>query len=396
VSKLPVVFLGVFALIAVAPPAHAICSGSRPANEFTGYIAGCPDAFPVAGFLAVVGSADTINNNGIDFMCEDGAALDPAKVPCLPDAGVIGDGRVDIQFDWANLDFSTAPPTQPLGCPDPAGVPGVDRNFAQIVCNDGTGVIVTVDYDIGTAGYPFYFMARLDLGNSELVLPLSKGQTGLSVMSSNRAGGLDTLCIAQTGPVPIYSDCDPESLAFQYGVGCDTPTPTVSPGANFYLTIGPATPPPTDLRVAAWSLQSTTPGPGGSRCIRYTTPPAGDCARVGSTAVVAGQDTGAIASWISSCDVPMATDSVGIDSAVLSHGRLQVDFSTGNETLITGFNVYAETTKLNAAPIPAQGTGSNSYTFDVGRGALKSVRTVLVEAVKSDGTVVRTDPVSLK
>lgn len=398
VSKLPVVVvIGVFAVIGVAPLAHALCRSSLPANEFFGYMAGCPDLFPVAGFLAVVGAADTINNNGIDFVCEDGSALDPALVPCLPDVGIIGDGHVAIQFDWSNLDFSTVPPTQPLGCPNPAGLPGIDRNFAQIVCNDGTGVIVTVDYNIGYAGYPFYFMARfLDPGTGLAILQLSSDQNGLSLVSAHRAGGIDTLCIAQTGPVPIYSDCDPESLAFQFGVGCDTPTPTVAPGANLYLKIGPAIPPPTDLRVAAWSLPSTTPGPGGSRCISYPTPAAGECARVGSTAVVAGQDTGAIASWISSCDVPIATDTLSIDSAGLNHGRLQVKFSTGNETLITGFNVYAEATKLNTAPIPAIGTGSNPYTFEIGRGALKSVRTVLVEALKSDGTVVRTDPVSLK
>jgi hypothetical protein len=111
---------------------------------------------------------------------------------------------------------------------------------------------------------------------------------------------------------------------------------------------------------------------------------------------VGGQDTGAIASWISTCAVPVATDKITLDSATLGRGKLDVVFSTENESLITGFNVYADATKLNAAPIPAKGNGSNTYLFEIGRGALKSNRIIVVEALKSDDTVVRTDPISLK
>jgi hypothetical protein len=374
-----------------APFAFGICQVSQPVIGQITYYSDCLDAYPVAAFLAVVGSADTINSNGIQFICED-----PNGFECSSNEGTAGDGRISIEFDWSNRDFSTDPPTSPLGCPNPDGLPGIGRNFAQIVCNDGAGAIVTVDYDIGIAGYEFDYLTRLDPATGIYTIHFPAYPTGLSLVSSNSAGGVDTLCVVQTGPVPIFSDCDPESVGFQNGLGCDTPTPTVAPGANLYLAIGPAAPPPTDLRVAAWSLQSTTPGPGDSRCITYPTPLAGECARVGSTAVVAGQDTGAIASWISTCAAPIATDRIGIDSAALSHGRLQVAFSTRNETLITGFNVYAESIKLNTDPLPAKGTGSNSYLFEIGRGALKSVRTVLVEAVKSDDTVVRTDPVSIK
>ncbi|HYV84822.1 MAG TPA: hypothetical protein VFB49_02830 [Patescibacteria group bacterium] len=390
-SGLLSVGIALFAATALAPRAYAICQVSQPVICQSTHYSDCPDAFPVAGFLGVVGFADTINSNGIGFMC-----IDTTGFECSLEEGTAGDGRVSIEFDWSNRDFSTDPPTSPLGCPNPEGLPGIGRNFAQIVCNDGVGAIITADYWIGLAGYDFNFPTRLDLGTGIYTLHLSPAPTGLSLVSSASSGGIDTLCIAQTGPVPVYSDCDPESLAFQAGVGCDTPTPAVAQGASLYLLIGPASPPPTDLRVAAWSLPSTTPGPEGSRCISFPTPAADECARVGSTAVVGGQDTGAVASWISTCAVPVATDRIKLDSATLSRGKLDVVFSTENETLITGFNVYADATKLNAAPIPAKGNGSNTYLFEIGRGALKSSRIIVVEALKSDGTAVRTDPINLK
>jgi hypothetical protein len=117
---------------------------------------------------------------------------------------------------------------------------------------------------------------------------------------------------------------------------------------------------------------------------------------VGTTAVVGGQDTGAIASWYRISPIA-ATDRVRLDSAGFAHGRLDVSFSTTNETLIVGFNVYAgSSTKLNAGLIPAQRTGSHAYTFAIGRGAVKSDRTITVEAVMSDGTVVRTAAIAAK
>jgi hypothetical protein len=73
-----------------------------------------------------------------------------------------------------------------------------------------------------------------------------------------------------------------------------------------------------------------------------------------------------------------------------------VSFSTTNETSIVGFNVYAGSTKLNSGLLQAKGTGSNSYSFEAPRSAVKANRTVTVEAVKSDGSVERSAPVSLK
>ncbi len=228
-------------------------------------------------------------------------------------------------------------------------------------------------------------------------------QNGLKLAQFARTGGNDTACIDQTSaPIHLYSDCDPGSLATASGIACPDTTPTVAPGANLYLTSGAAALKPVDLRVGTgtftpWAQQSTTAGPSGSKCVTYPTPAVGTCVWIGSTEVVGGSDTGAIAGWIEVCDPTAATDKVKINSAAFSQGKLSVSFSTENEALTVGFNVYAGSTKLNTTGlIAAKGTGSNAYSFEVGRGAVKSNKTVTVEAVKSDGSVVKTDPVNVK
>lgn len=90
------------------------------------------------------------------------------------------------------------------------------------------------------------------------------------------------------------------------------------------------------------------------------------------------------------------SDKVAIKKAELLAGKLRVDFGTENEATIVGFNVYGGATKLNSGIISAKGLGNNDYSFEVGRGALKNERSITVEAVKSDGTSVKSAPVSVK
>src|SRR5258706_2695616 len=149
--------LACLAAICASPLAYGACQSAQPVIGQITYYSDCLDAFPVAAFLAVVGSADTINSNGIQFICEDNFGFE-----CSSNEGVAGDGRISIEFDWSNPDLSTTPWTYPIGCPNPAGIPGIGRNFAQVVCNDGAGAIVTVDYDIGLAGYEFDYPTRWD------------------------------------------------------------------------------------------------------------------------------------------------------------------------------------------------------------------------------------------
>jgi hypothetical protein len=389
--------LGVAAVVvlSMSTQVYALCPVSQPAQNFSVNITNCPDALPVTGFVGVVGSTATNNSAGLDVVCEDAGGANQ-NVPCPGEVGPAGDGVVRFWFDWGNLPAAN-------GCPNATGLPGVGRNIFGIVCNNGAGAMMTVAYDIGTASYVLDYAHPFDaVTNPVGDLALGTNQNGLKLAAPlQRTGGSDTACIDQTtAPIHLYSDCDPGSLATAFGVVCPDTTPTVAPGANIYTTSGPRAQKPVDLRVTGgltpWTQQATTPGAGGSKCVNYPTPAAGNCTWIGSTSVVGGSDTGAIAGWVEVCDPTAATDKVKINSAGFNQGKLSVSFSTENEALTVGFNVYAGSTKLNTGLIAAKGTGSNSYSFEVGRGAVKSNKTVTVEAVKSDGSVLKTDPANVK
>jgi hypothetical protein len=387
--------LGVAAVVvlSMSTQVYALCPVSQPAQNFSVNITNCPDALPVTGWVGVVGQTATINSAGLDVVCEDAAGQNQF-VQCPGEVGSAGDGIVRFWFDWGNLPAAN-------GCPNPNGLPTTSRNIFSIVCNNGAGAMTTVAYDIGTASYVEDYAHPFDaVTNPTGDLALSTTQNGLKLAQFNRTGGNDTSCLDQTtAPLHLYSDCDAGSLATAFGVPCLDTIPSVTPGANLYFATGPRAVKPIDLRVSGgltpWTLLTSTAGPGGSKCVTTPTPPTGNCNWIGGTSVVGGSDTGAISGWIEVCDAVAATDKVKINSASFNQGKLDVTIATENEALIVGFNVYAGSTKLNTGLIAAKGTGSNVYPFEVGRGAVKSNKTVTVEAVKSDGSVVKTDPVNV-
>src|SRR5262245_14424189 len=334
--------LGVAGIIVMSMPTkvHAFCSVPQVAAHLGGgKITNCPDSFPVAGFIGVVGAAAANNsigpNGAIDVVCEDASVPSQQGPPCQAESGTPGDGNVTIQFDWSNQPL-------PTGCPNPNGLPGVGRNFFQVVCNNGAGAIITVAYDLSSAGYPVDFGQPFDPAFGTFDLPATPANNGLKLASFNRSLGQDTACIDQTVSAPlVYSDCDPGSAATAFGVPCGDSTPTTpTAGANLYTQTGPKGQKPTDLRPSAWTLAATTPA-GTARCVNFPTPTAGICTRVGSTVALGGSDTGAIAGWVEVCDPTAATDKVKINSASFNQGKLDVSFGTENESLIVGFNVYA-------------------------------------------------------
>jgi hypothetical protein len=132
-----------------------------------------------------------------------------------------------------------------------------------------------------------------------------------------------------------------------------------------------------------------------------TRPADNTCAFVGASSLFgdganAGVESGGLTGWLRIGGAAAASDKVAIKKAELAAGKLSVAFGTENEATIVGFNVYGGSTKLNSGLIAAKGAGSNDYSFEVGRGALKNERSITVEAVKSDGTSVRSASVSVK
>ena len=384
------------AVMAMPTSAYATCGASQPLQHILGmFFTGCPDYRPVQGYAYVLGQEATINTTtttpaqpSIDIVCEDGSLLTDQGGLCQPEAGVPGDGNVTVSFDWGGPEQ-----TNGAACPNAAGVPGVGRNVIQVVANDGSQVLITVGYSVDFGGY-ILEMAHPGDGFAPIACSQNNGLT----LVSNLASGTQAVNVCvQQGTPPIASDCDPGSGGTSFGNTCTggtATTPPVAPGQLFQMN-GPCGTAP-DVRRASWAALTTTPGAGGSKCAIVNNPADGTCAFVGASSIIGGVETAAMTGWFRVAGAAAASDKVAIKKAELLQGKLKVDFGTENEATIVGFNVYAGSSKLNSGLIQAKGIGSNDYSFEVGRGALKNERSITVEAVKSDGTSVRSGSVSLK
>jgi len=376
------------ALLAVAgaPSAWAVCNGvaSQPVwHGSLSWISNCPDALPVTGFVYSL-AQPTLNNSGTQsdlLVCEAGGVLGGIGIPCQDAAGVAGDGNVTIMYD-----FGIGNPGA-VGCPNPAqDLNGTFPVAVQVLCNNGASTLLSVGYSQDLLMYLLEFAHPLD--NS----PIQAGFENGPSLTSYSAG---QVCVNVPAPT-VHSDCDPGTQG--EGYSC------IDPGARAAFTRGQlytreaACGSSPDPRVASgWTLAAVPLDAAGDACntiIQPATP--GQCAFIGATSRVGGVETGALSGWFQVGGVNAANDKVKIDNAGYAQGKLVVAFSTTNETSIVGFNVYSGAQKLNGNLITAKGAGSNGYTFEVGRGATKGGKSVLVEAVKSDGSVEKTAPVTLK
>ena len=378
------------AVTAMPSPAFAVCSNSQPLQHGIGmFFTGCPDSSPVQGYAYVDGTPATNTSRvaaaSVDIVCEGRDVDSEAAGQCQPEAGFLGDGNVTIQFNWQNSVQNNG-----AACPNPAGSPGVGRNVVQVLANDGSQVLLTVGYSIDFSGY---ILEMAHPGDGFLPIACSH-DNGLTIVSGTPGVQANTFCVRQTTP-RIYSDCDAGSGGTAFGNTCQggtAMTPSVEPG-NLYATSGPCAFAP-DARRSQWQPLATTPGPNDSKCVVIALPPWPACGFIGGSSVIGGVETDALTGWLRIPTFPAAVDKVAIRKADLLQGRLRVDFATENEATIVGFNVYAGTAKLNSGLIAAKGQGSNDYSYEVGRGALKNERSITVEALLSDGTSVRSGPVA--
>jgi len=373
--------------LAGASPAWATCTFlNQPLqNFFSTWIGGCPDAQPVAGYAYSLGAPATSNSGTQPLVCNAGGAILSWGGLCQPEAGTVGDGQVTVVYQWGT------PNPGSVGCPNP-DILGEDPVAVQLTCNNGASALIVVGYNAGLEGY------FLDLAYPQDLILNAGFENGPSLTSFTPGGTTDTVCVSVPDP-HVYSDCDPTSNgpangACELGAGA---RPPITRGDIWFRMAACGSSP--DLRTASgWTKLPTQPNDA-LQVVCNTVPHpqvATDCTFVGATARIGGNvETAAIVSALRVGNVA-ANDKVKIDNAAFNQGKLVVGFSTTNETSIVGFNVYGGAVKLNGSLITAKGTGSNAYTFEVGRGALKGGKSVLVEAVKSDGTVEKTAPVTLK
>jgi len=392
--------LGALAVVAMAlpSPAGAACSSGQPLMHFfDNFFAGCPDANPVDAYAYVLGQENINTATGavnagadgkLDIACEAFGVQTEQGLDCQLNSGTAGDGQVSILMDWGGINWQVGNAT----CPNPAGAYGFARNVVEVVANDGSSAIVTVGFEQGSQVYVLE-SAHPGGGTEPIFCSHDNGLTIVSITSGLQA---NTVCVQQTAP-PIHSDCDPGSGGeFTQTCQGNTGTPLVATPGNLFTLTASCFPTP-DLRRSGWAPVSSTPGAGGSKCFSFAPPlNPGQCAFIGGSSIIEGVETDVLTGYIRVPCGCAAVDKVVIRKAELLQGRLRVDFGTENEATIVGFNVYAGGTRLNAGFIQANGTGSNDYSFEVGRGALKNARSITVEAVKSDGTTVRSDAVLVK
>lgn len=397
--------IAAFSLVAV-PPAQAACGfGSQPvAHGFTTVLNNCPDHDPVSFYAYLISNPAGTNSNGQDGVCE--AAQIPNGIGQTCDgaslrSGIMGDNAIAVQYDWGSFNAAS------IGCPSPAGdVEGGSPIAIVVQANDGSGAIITIGYDVPYAGYELDLAFPLDLGTG---LPGDGTCSPTTAPNFVSASGGTTPGTAASikvhfPPAAILSDCDPNAGG-QFVGTCPNPAnmPTTAPG-RLYLRTAPCKSSPS-LRLADWGLPVGTADGQGNFDVPITRPAATtDCAFIGATTMLDPDGGGPLApvetaGITGSLQIPgsaAATDHVKIDKAAFVTSKLVVDFSTTDEMTIVGFNVYAGTSKLNASLIPSKGPGSNPYVFEVGRGAVKSNRTVTVEAVTTNGSVIKSDPATLK
>ena len=368
-------------------------------HTFGGKIVNCPDALPIEAYVWELSNpAGTSsppnpggNSNGQNFICRhDGEILTDSGADCtiLPGSGIDGDGQVIVFMEFG-VQNATA-----IGCPNPGqGGDGTSPVGVQVVCNNGA----TANFQVGFAGgaqqYALELAGPVDGDGNPIPIAASfDNQPIITSVSAGPSPSASTVCV--NVPLPtIHSDCDGTAA----GAGSTCPSAGSRPAperGTLMTTNGPCAGNP-DLRVATWTATTVQPDAAGNACNTFN-PPAGSCAFLGTQGRFGGINTGGISGYTAIGGPQASADKVKIDSATTANGKVKVAFSTTNETSIVGFNVYSDGAKLNPGLIASKGVGNNAYAFEIGRGALKGGKSVVVEAVKKDGTVEKTAPVSLK
>jgi hypothetical protein len=404
ISRYGLMLMAVAAL-SVTPSAWANCTFDSQPVGFTlgGWITDCPDLNPIEGYIWLLANPSNTatppfgNSNGQDFVCRfDGQTFPETLVDCqsAPGSGIAGDGIVTAYYEWAAQNPGA------IGCPNPnqAGFAATPIGV-QITCNNGATVLLEMGYNQDIKQYPLELAAPAD--GTPISASLASGgfanQPSVTSVSAGPSPSASNVCV--NVPIPtVHSDCD--AGAAGDGFSCHNPAevneqPRPAPQRGQLVTqTGPCGANPA-LSGALWVPTTVQPDALGNACNVFN-PAAGQCAYIGVQGRFGGVPAGGVIGHVQVGGPSASTDRVKIDNASTAQGKVKVAFSTTNETSIVGFNVYSDGAKLNGTLIGSKGVGSNAYSFEIGRGALKGGKTVLVESVMKDGTVAKTAPVTIK
>jgi hypothetical protein len=377
---------------------RAACPGPVAMFNGGGYpIWNCPDGRPVVAYAWQPGNPVPTNTGLEDIACE----ADTGQAPCntMPGTNFAGDSRVGIATDWSTPGIN--------GCP----LGNASRIFISLQCNSillGNGVTASISGQCSTLGYSTE--AFYDYNNGDPILDIGS-TTGRNngrpvVQNYTLSGGMEIFTV-KVDPPAIVSDCSPGSVAEVYvqaGYCADTdfdcPNLVQPSRGNLYSFTGPCS----DWNPAVRDKSAWTPrtvDAAGNAVVSLPIAPSGQCNYVGTTTVVAGQESPFITGYVVSPPPIAASPSVESLRATKKGSSVEVAFSTPTELGLAGFNVYAAgkarqgELKLNHELIGARGVGGSGYAYSLSfpTADFKGSRSVIVELVMMDLTTLRADPV---
>ena len=251
--------LAVSWLAAAERPAGAACpSLNQPIFHGFGTSFNCPDQQPVDLFTGLIADPTGVNNNGQHGVCESGyPAVNGIGQNCDPNAGIIGDTHVVVQYDFGAFNQGS------LGCPSPLGGPeGGSPIVVMVVARDGSFAIVRTGYDIGVAGYLVDYAFPLnEAGDQPLNAACSNRSIALTSANSVQACGRVLL-------PQLLSDCNADTAGAIVGT---CPSPAGNPVITFgrvFTRLAPCGTTP-DIRLSSgWTPGAEPPDPTtGAFCI---------------------------------------------------------------------------------------------------------------------------------
>lgn len=284
--------LMVFAAMAVGVVSAGSCPVLFTQHAFGTYFEHCPDSLPSLGHLFLLSDPAGVNTGAVDVVCRDASTETSQRVQCQPEAGVPGDGRVTIQFDWGGIN------TGFVGCPFPSVTGnGSARVHLHTVTEDGQSVLTSLSYHNDTVSY-FVDFAHPYTGTDFVPLACDEpGRRLLQVDALHPSGGNITVDLTVFAP-RFSTDCDPGSAGDFIGQCTGAgPIATITPGRVYMQRGSCASLPVHDLRTPAWTFQSDSDAQGHAS-VSLSPPDSGECVYLGATYRFDGHESPAIGGFI--------------------------------------------------------------------------------------------------
>src|SRR2546426_700813 len=385
-------------LILAPRPAAAECTLPTPMSHGPGSYFLC--GAPASAYAFELNQPAAVNTDGLPLACD---APDPVRCS-NPASGATGDGLITIESDWSATGVN--------GCP--VGPNGPQR--IVLVASDelsGTALLVSLSGTSPSFGYAVQLAQPYD------GVALHPAECARSISLVGVSGRQMTLQLTRP---PVYTDCDPGSLAAalaEQGPDCGAGfRPDVQFGP-LYTLVQPCTD-PVDFRKSGWESTGGLPDAEG-RATLYLNWAPGQCRYTGGTTLLNGAEdelvTGVVAGDVGCVPTGQEIcngfddDCDGVADNSLNPGQVLCDgivdaqfapnssigkgskiltWTTNSEKSLVGFNIVVigppGVVRVNDVPIPCEG-GSDfqSHTYATFLPKHKSANRLFIEILLKDG-----------